>query len=280
METASTPANSQSASNSRRSRRWFLGVLIFVVLAAVPFWFISHRNQQMDQLYAQATGQPGYWTNSSEPDQAVRKLAGFHGERSTQMLLDIALGNNDMAIFSNAQIEAIKALRDRRGEPEIGTELASLLQPHVALGVRQAAAHSLENLPCKRECIDSILYYLERAQRGELRDDVLLPSNAAVTAFDDQIKADIHKDEEAIATDLYAVLRREKQPTFLAFQDVYGIGSTRPSLFALDLLPRLPFPEACSLLLRSANALAPFPPQFFQDTRQALKATISSLNCH
>src|SRR5215831_19712577 len=128
--------------------RLLLGTLLAVVTAAATaLWFISYRNQKIESLYAAATGRPGYWRSSLDSVEAVRKLATYRGQRSSRLLLDLATGKERAALFSDAQVEAIRVLRDR-SDPGIAAELASLLQPHNALIVRTAAAHTLENLPC------------------------------------------------------------------------------------------------------------------------------------
>lgn len=58
---------------------------------------------------------------------AVKKLATYFGTRPKRMLHSIALGNT---LTPDAQTAAVSALAGRK-DPDIGTEMADLLQPYV-----------------------------------------------------------------------------------------------------------------------------------------------------
>src|SRR5262249_53160308 len=139
---------------------------IFKILASVAFaiimmviWFISHRNQAMQKLYATAAGYPEYSHGSQDSAGAVRALAAYRGQQSTRLLLDLALGRNeDNSFFFGVQTEAIRVLRDRK-EPFVAEQLSSLLQPDVGLDTRAAVAQTLQSLPCEDACIRFILHY-------------------------------------------------------------------------------------------------------------------------
>src|SRR6266436_6111192 len=154
---------------TQKSRRKLLvlgGILL--AIAAAAFLYDKYRTGVMARLYAEAVGYPPYYRGSAESQAAVKLLATYRGQRSTSMLLDIALRQNPVA--PEAQTEAIKALSKRKNA-EIATVFANLLQPHERLGIRQAAATALKDLPCKGDCVRSVLHYLERVWRGEPNEE-------------------------------------------------------------------------------------------------------------
>ncbi len=172
---------------------------------------------------------------------------------------------------SDEQTEAIKIL-GKSNDPEVASSLASLLQPHNGLNVRQATAQTLLNLPCERRCVESILHYLERVMRGELNlEDSPVPAAGFNISFE--------HEHEQLYGNLYSILQREHTETIATLQSVYGLGSFTPASFALDLLPRLKLPESCPLLLRSNKSINSRSREFFRAPRQQLQAAINSLNC-
>lgn len=250
-------------------------LLVITGVGIATAGYLYYRNSVIDRLYAEAAGYPPYLRGSNEAQAAVKKLATYRGQRSTSMLLDIAVGHGPaQLIWPDTQAEAIKALRERR-DPEIAVTLANLLHPHEGLGTRQAVAAALKYLPCKGECIRSILHYLERIWRGEPNHedrwvDSLDSSNGAI---------DLKKEEEAFYGDLYLVLRQEKTETLANLAEVYGLGSMDPSPFALDLVSRLGLDEACPYLLQSDQQLKKLSSEFYKAPREELSAAIASLNC-
>ena len=86
-------------------------------------------------------------------------------------------------------------------------------------------------------------------------------------------------EKESLYNTLYAVMRREKAETIAALEEIYGLATIDPSIFALDLASRLRLQDACSDLLNSQKQLNDLPPQYVRGPRQELRATISSLNC-
>lgn len=248
----------------------FLGLTVIGAILAAGY--LSYRNKVMDRLYAEAMGYPPFWRSSAESQAAVKKLADFHGGRSTSMLLDIALANN--FLVAEAKTEAMKALRKRK-DPQVADALADLLQPHEGLETRQAAAQALEDLPCVEKCIRSIAHYLERVWRGELNDEdrwVLPPGN-------DEVTAGYKKGQQAVYQSLYSVLRREKVQTLTILVKVYGLGGEAPSPFALDLVSHLRLHEACPLLMQSDAAIQKVSRESYKAPRQELQDAITSLGC-
>jgi hypothetical protein len=248
-------------------------VAICIGLALAAAGYLSYRNNVMDRLYAEAGMDPRFFQGSQEAADAVRRLATYRGQRSTEYLLALAVQTNVLA--PDVQTEAIRALRERN-DPTIAPALAALLQPHEGLKVRQSAATALQGLPCKGECIVSILHYLERMWRGDLNyEDRWVDSAGA-----DHRNVDLKAEQESVYAALYAVLRRERMETLGGLIKLHGIGTTNPSAFALDLLARLQIQEACPYLLQSDRQLKDLSPEFYKAPRQELQSAIASLKCH
>lgn len=247
-------------------------VTIFIGLALVAAGYLSYRNNVMDRLYGEAGMDPRFFQGSQQAADAVRKLATYRGQRSTDYLLALAVQTNVLA--PEAQTEAIRALRDRH-DPRIAPALAALLQPHEGLDVRRSAASALQNLPCKGECIVSILHYLERIWGGGLNheDRRVRPSGF------EEVTASLAKDQQALYSTLYSVLQREKLETVGALIKLHGLGTSDPSAFALDLLARLQIQEACPYLLESDRQLQDLSPETYKAPWQELQTAIVSLKC-
>lgn len=246
---------------------------ISVGLGLAAAGYLSYRNNVIDRLYAEAGVDPRVFQGSQEAADAVRRLATYRGQRSTEYLLALAVQTNVLA--PDVQTEAIRALRERN-DPTIAPALAALLQPHEGLKVRQSAATALQGLPCKGECIVSILHYLERMWRGDLNyEDRWVDSAGA-----DGRNVDLKPEQESVYAALYSVLRREKFETVGALIKLHGLGSSDPSAFALDLLARLQIEEACPYLMESDRQLRELSPETYKAPRQELQAAIASLKCH
>jgi len=149
------------------------------------------------------------------------------------------------------------------------------LQPHEGLDVRRSAASALQNLPCKGECIVSILYYLERTWRGDLNYEDRWVDSAGANGRN----VDLKTEQESVYAALYAVLRRERMETVGGLIKLHGIWTSDPSAFALELLARLQIQEACPYLLESERQLKDLSPEFYKAPRQELQAAIVSLKC-
>jgi hypothetical protein len=245
---------------------------IFLGIAAAAFLYDNYRNGVMARLYAEAAGYPQYYRGAVESQAAVKILATYRGRRSTSLLLNIALRQNPLA--PEAQTEAIKELSKRK-DPDIAMTLANMLQPHEGLGTRQAVAEALQNIPCNRECIDSILHYLERVWWGE-------PNEEDRTVFPpgtENLKSGQLTSQQVLYASLYSVLQREKIETLTNLVQVYGLGSNDPSPFALALLSRTQLHEACPYLMRSDQSIKNSPSGLYTAPPKELQAAIASLNC-
>jgi hypothetical protein len=253
-------------------KRW----LVVATLATMTtgYGLYRYREQQMDKLYAAAAGLPPAFHGTVEAEAAVKKLGTYRGDRSTVMLLNIALGRTSFP-WPDIQRAAMNALAARR-DPKISVSLASLLQPHLTATTRLAVADALQTLPCSGECIASILHYLERVWRGE-------PNYEERTTFppglNEGVKADLAKDQEALCQKLYVVLRREARSTIEALCLVYGLGTSTPSRFSLTLLSRVKLREACAAVLESERLLKQSTAELFQAPREEVIATLQTLKC-
>jgi hypothetical protein len=249
-----------------------LSVFLILFTAALAVGgYLSYQNRRMDQLFKEGSGQ--IFKGSAESSAAIKKLAAYHSRKSSRLLVDIALARGQgVPLTSDLQVEAIRALRES-ADPEVAVALASLLQPYCGLDVREAAAQSLQGLTCKGECVLSIAHYLERIWRGELNyEDTFIPGGASPATS-------LKKEQNDLYEALYSILRREQSGTMAVLRDVYGVGSSSPSPFALDLLSRLRLPEACPLLLGSERQINVRPANLFHASRQELKTAMASLHC-
>jgi hypothetical protein len=257
---------------SAASKRWLAGITVALVTAGYGLY--RYREQQMDKLYAEASGTPPAFQGTAEAQAAVKKLATYRGDRSTVMLLNVALGRTPFT-WPDVQREAMNALASRR-DPKTSDALASVLQPHIPLPTRQAAADALRNIPCTPDCVRSILHYLERIDQGE-------PNYENRTSFpaglNEGVKADLAKEQQALYQTLYAVLKRESGATMQLLYQVYGVGTDAPSRFALALLPRMQFRGACPALLQSDRLLKQSSAESFSAPREELETTLHALKC-
>jgi hypothetical protein len=86
-------------------------------------------------------------------------------------------------------------------------------------------------------------------------------------------------DQAKLYEELYAVLSRDRSITLQNLADIYGLGSTDPSPFALELVVRLKLRESCALILQSEREIEGFPKVAFLAPRTELGRAVESLNC-
>lgn len=253
--------------------RWALVGATAAVTAGLCGAYI-HRERRMDEIYARATG-----GDTVEAQAAVRELSTYQGTRSTHMLLDLAEGKVPLP-WPDVQAEAIRALASRQ-DPSIPIALANLLQPHVSLRVRGAAAEALGKLPCTAECVGAVLHYLERLWWGEpnSEDGTKPPENPRIQEFYRNAKAGLAREQDGVYQALYGVLKRENRLTLENLVQIYGLGTAGPSKFALALVARIRLNEACPAVLRSEESASRVSPELFILPREELEATARSLGC-
>jgi hypothetical protein len=228
-------------------RHWTLTgkvLLVIALVVVIAFLVMSRRRTVAEKLYPVAAG---YELQGSDKQSiAIADLAKQSDQQSTDMLLEIALGRAGFAM-PDQQEQAIRALA-RRKDPKIGAMLATLLQPHEGLGTRMAAAETLKQLPCKLECVASVLHYLERVYQDE-------PNSEDGFTASPEVAVKLATERQQFYHDLDDVLETEKVNTLAVLTDVYGLGSEDPSSFGLDVVSRLRLSDACPLLLQSQRQL-------------------------
>src|SRR5271169_4558338 len=131
-----------------------LGILIIVIVLAATA-FTAWRNTRIDALARAAL--------DKKPDvEAVKRLASYSGQRSSELLLVVASG----APSEPNRLAALQALVDRKDAVRV-SRLSELLLPPESFAVRQALANAIYQTGCTPECVRNILYFQERMWRGD-----------------------------------------------------------------------------------------------------------------
>lgn len=252
-------------------RHWTLTGKILLAIAAIiviALLVVSRWRTRAEKLYPVAGGYE--LQGSGQQTIAIADLAIQTDQQSTDMLLQIALGRAGFAM-PQQQEQAIRALAGRK-DPNIAAMLATLLQPHEALGTRMAAAETLKQLPCNSECVASVLHYMERVYQGEPNsEDGFTPSP--------QVAFKLETERQQFYHDLDDVLENDKVTTVAVLTDVYGLGSEDPSAFGLELISRIRLSEACPLLLQSQGQLENSRTEAYKKSTQLAAQAVKSLNC-
>ncbi len=260
-------------------RRIVVRILMSVAATAVVaiYSLYQHREGRMEELFARAGG--ATFEGGDASLAAVRELGAYTGARSTQMLIAVAEGRVPLP-WPTIQAEAVRTLASRR-DPSVSRSVANLLQPHVSLPVREAAAQALKTLPCSRECVAAVLHYLERVWWGEPQpeDRGVEPTGPSSQALYRRVRARLAQEQEALYQDLYAVLRREEEFTLESLVQVYGLGTPEPSKFVLALTARMHLTGACPAVLSSAEGMAGTTPEILDLPREEVKGALQSLGC-
>lgn len=205
-----------------------IGIAIVLIVLAVTA-FTTWRNARIDALARSAVDKKG--------DVAtVRRLASYSGQRSADLLLVVA---------SNAQVPAVRlaalqALVNRKDAARV-SRISELLLPTEDLAMRQAIAHAIYQTGCSLECVRNVLYFEERMWRGDR------PSEETAA---DPPKALSEKEQE-LQTSLDEILRKNKPALGAVLEKFYGLNTSFPSPFAVDVVTRLGVTEACPLLMRT-----------------------------
>ena len=133
----------------------------------------------------------------------------------------------------------------------------------------------LLDIPCSDECIRSILHYLERISNGEPNEEdrTIFPPGS------ESWKADQDKEEQTLYNDLQDVLKKEREGTLSNLSSIYGLGSDNPSSFALNLVSRTQFQQACPLLLQSKQALGQRSADAYRGPILEVQRVIATLHC-
>jgi hypothetical protein len=248
--------------------------IVGVLVGTAGYGLFRYRDQHLDRLYARASGLPPAFSSAADAQAAVKELGSYKGSKSERMLLSIALGRTALAL-PDVQREAMHALASR-GDSSISATLAMVLQPHYPLPTRQAAAEALQTIPCSPECIQGILHYLERVWQGELNyeDRTRFPAG-----LDEVVKADLARDQETLYQTLCKVLKRESRLTLGVLVQVYGLGTSAPSKFSLEVINRMQLSEACPQVSQSQRLSKQSSADSFLAPREELETTVHTLGC-
>jgi hypothetical protein len=205
-----------------------LGILIILIGLAVTA-FTAWRNARIDALARAAIGR-------NADVGAVKKLASYSGQRSSDLLLIVASGGETQG----NRLAALQALVDRKDAARV-SRLSELLLPSESFAMRQAVANAIYQTGCSVECVKNILYYQERMWRGDRPAEETEANPPAV----------LSEKEKELQTALDEVLRKNKAALGAVLERTYGLASTFPSPFAVETVARLSVTEACPLLMRT-----------------------------
>ncbi len=236
--------------------------LLAGVIAALGLAFLVYESAPQQAERSRATDAfrraSQVRNGSKEAEAAVRELASLEGERVTELLLMIALGDVE---FSNERIaaEAVRALGARH-DVEVSNDLASLLRPEKSIVTRLAVANALHALGCPMRCTQRVLSYLSRIHSGELNieDETIAVyersgmSNEAV----ERAAGPIRRSQEVLYSSLEELLASAPSRTIEVLEQDYGLSSRPPSPFAARLVGRLRISLACAPLVAAAEAIA------------------------
>jgi hypothetical protein len=249
-------------------------VTALFILVSTGCVLYSRRESRIENLYVQAGGIASQFRSTPNAEAAVRELAGYRGSRSTDFLIHIAQGRTQI-VWPDIQAAAIHALA-RRPQPEVASAISGLLQPHVSLTVRVAAAETLRTLPCTDPCIDSVLRYLQRIRSGEpnFEDRISNPSQ-----LDSMVRTSRRAEQSHLYGCLREVLKAHVYATINLLRAEYGLGSAAPSLFALGIVEELRLTQACPSVLSSEQQMNATSPKWFDAPRDRTSALASSLGC-
>jgi len=205
-----------------------LGIAVIVIIMAVTA-YNTWRNARMDALAHAAV--------DKKPDTtAVKRLAGYSGQRASELLLVVASG----AQTQENRLAALQALVARKDAARV-SRLSELLLPPESFAMRQAIANAIYQTGCTPECVRNILYFQERMWRGDRPAEEIRPDPPA----------GLSEKELELQTALDEILRKNKQALGIMLERSYGIAGSFPSPFAIDTINRLGITEACPLLMRT-----------------------------
>ena len=77
--------------------RW--GVVALSVAGGLWFLLRAHREREMEHLYEEAGGRAVKFHSSDDAQKAVEKLAMYSDPKSTELLLDLAMGRAEFAVL-------------------------------------------------------------------------------------------------------------------------------------------------------------------------------------
>src|SRR5450631_1102296 len=164
-----------------------LGIAVIVIIMAATA-YNTWRNARMDALAHAAV--------DKKPDAtAVKRLAGYSGQRASELLLVVASGAQTEA----NRLAALQALVARKDAARV-SRLSELLLPPESFAVRQAIANAIYQTGCTPECVRNVLYFQERMWRGDRPSEEMAPNPPA----------ELSEKEQELQTSLDEILRKNK----------------------------------------------------------------------
>ncbi len=113
--------------------------------------------------------------------------------------------------------------------------------PSESLPMRQALANAIYQTGCSVDCVRNVLYFEERMWRGDRPAEETAPIP----------EPGLSEKEKELQTSLDETLRKHKPELGVVLEKVYGLNTSFPSPFAVEVVTRLGVTEACPLLMRT-----------------------------
>ena len=205
-----------------------IGIAIILILLAATA-YTTWRNARIDALARAAL-------DKKADVSSVKRLAGYSGQRSAELLGAVASGAQNQQV----RLAALQVLVDRKDAARV-SRLSELLLPTENLAMRQALANAIYQTGCSVECVKNILYFEERMWRGD-RPAEEVEANPP---------KELSEKEQELQTALDEVLRKNKAALGAVLERTYGLAGPFPSPFAVEIVSRMGITEACPLLMRT-----------------------------
>ena len=205
-----------------------IGIAAIVLLLA-GMAYTTWRNARIDALARSALDKSG-------DVNTVKRLAGYSGARSAELLGAVAAGAQNQA----NRLAALQALVARKDAARV-SRLSEVLLPTENLAIRKALANAIYQTGCSVECVKNILYFEERMWRGDRPAEDVSPNS---------LKG-LSEQEQELQTALDEILRKNKPALGAVLERAYGLAGPFPSPFAVEVVSRLGITEACPLLMRT-----------------------------
>jgi hypothetical protein len=246
----------------RHAFKWWLRTILIAsgCLLGLALAIFQVRERHLHAIYRQAI------RLQADPE-IVARLATYKGSTSTALLLRLA---HDPDIEPEIRVAAIHALSARNDE-YVSDSVASLLQPHTPLNVREPTAIALQNMKCGDICVGAILHYLERQYRGDLDFELLQPLSP-------NLQIELDQNRKNVTQLLRDKLSKEPE-TFTILTNVYGLGTSTPSPFAIAEAGLLSASDACRLLHESHDFFVRAPNPARARMKQQLGLQMSRSGC-
>lgn len=254
----------------------FFAIVVLLITVPLYMFFAKYRSRhRLENLYDRAAGTAPNFKDTTDSLRAISELEKIKDPEAERMLYQIA-SSNSLLPGAEAQIAAIQSL-ERRGGDDVSLLLASLLRPDTPLEARHAAAAALSSVDCNRKCVELVLGYLKEIDDGQLNseDDLRGLTNAELIS---EVKARVAPMQRQTYSLIYKALLQHQESVNSILAKQYGLGSGEPQRFSIRFVRQVHEEEACSLLLRSAEAIREYA-STSKETRDSLNGAIADLSC-